>query len=101
MLCDTQLTKEIKDVAIAKEVRNRIQRTKKMNKIVPSMKFEVFLEIKEGNEVFEVINSTDEKVRNVLGLSFSLGTPGNEREALAKMETSVNNVPFLVTIVKR
>lgn len=101
VLCDTQPTKEIKDIAIAKEVRNRIQRTKKVNKIVPSMKFEVFLEIKEGNEVFEVINSTDEKVRNVLGLSFSLGTPGNEREVLAKMETSVNNVPFLVSIVKR
>lgn len=61
VLCDTQLTKEIKDIAIAKEVRNRIQRTKKVNKIVPSMKFEVFLEIKEGNEVFEVTNSTDEK----------------------------------------
>jgi len=94
-LCDIEPSQLIKEIATAREIRNRIQKTRKDLGLKPTDKIQIFLDVPEGeNEVRSAVLSNKPEVIAALGLKLELG-----KHEGTVVHTQVNDVNFDVIIV--
>ena len=100
--CDLESSPLIEDIALARDLRNRVQMARKEHKLVPTDKVDIFIsakfakEEKEGEiEIYRILNSDVQEVQNAFGLKVQIGEP----EGLVS-ESEIGEYLVKVTIVK-
>lgn len=98
--CDIQESSLISEITVAREIRNRVQQSRKKLGLQPTDKVKIFIEVAEGNDVWNCIHSTKEEIVNSLGLKINVGQPTEGQVIGQPLDFTVNDIPLKVIIVK-
>lgn len=98
--CDIEVNPEILEIACAREIRNRIQQARKANKLQPTDKVNIYFDVAPDNEIMNTLKSTNPLVVSALGLEIKIGKP-EAGEIAGTSETTINEIPVTVTLVRK
>ncbi|KAH0789139.1 isoleucine--tRNA ligase, cytoplasmic [Histomonas meleagridis] len=101
--CDLQVTDQILDISYAREIRNRIQQSRKKLGLQPTDKINIFVET-DDEKLLEILKSENEAVKSALGIKYTIGNPSGEviGEPIDEKIQIVNNeAPIKITITKQ
>lgn len=98
--CDIQENSLIKEITVAREIRNRVQQSRKNLGLQPTDKVKIYIDVAEGNEVWDCIHSTKEEITSSLGLHVNVGQPTEGNVIGQPLDSKINDIPLKITIVK-
>ncbi|OHS95009.1 isoleucyl-tRNA synthetase family protein [Tritrichomonas foetus] len=98
-LCNIEENDLIKEITVAREIRNRVQQARKKLGLQPTDQVQIFVSVDQGNEVWNCLHSTKEEVTSSLGLKLNIGEPTAEN-VVGALDFAINSNTIKVTIIK-
>jgi hypothetical protein len=99
--CDLSVSDEIVQITAARELRCRVQRTRKELRLQPSDKVGIFVVVEEGdNDVVKTVRSTNPATASALGLRITLSEPPDGSDLIGRVDSELNGTRFAVVLVR-
>jgi isoleucyl-tRNA synthetase len=101
VFCDLSVSDEIVQITAARELRYRVQRTRKELHLRPSDRIGIFVVVEDGdNDVVKTGKSTNPVIASALGLSITLSEPPDGSDLIGRVNSELNGTPFAIVLVR-
>lgn len=97
--CDIRVNDLINEIRVAREIRNRVQQTRKNLGLQPTDKVKIFLDVQQDNDVWKCLHSDKPEVQEALRLNLELGQP-TEGNIVGALDSTIDEIPLKVTILR-